>query len=449
MLSSFRTPTPRIAKSNSRNATRRFADTSQNRAHRRRNLCVEPLENRLVLDSTVVFNEIMYNLPGLDDGLEWIELQNQLSVDMDISQWSIEGGVDYEFAEGTVVPGRGYLIIAADAAAFEVATGVAGAQGPFVGQLSNGGEELRLINNSGRVMSRVDYGDSGEWPVGPDGSGASLARTSDTANVELPENWTHSVQLGGTPGSENFPPPPEFEALVEHGDPARLTVPSSTDDLMFNAVAWNEQNFDDANAPGWVDVDVGVGFDSTGTGVLDEFIDPQGDIQAIMQGQNATSLVRVPFHVSDVASLTNLELRTVYNDGFVAYLNGTEVARENAQAGSLSYNAAASGSVGSGPPALINTYGPSNIVASASSILVNSSLYTPNHMVDGTGFSGTAPNFLDSDGDGFPEHGTNPDGDMWVNGGNNLGSLPINREWARFFVGPKLFANEDASLELQ
>ena len=86
---------------------------------RRQQLGIESLESRLVLDSTVVFNEIMYNPPEeSDDGREWIELHNQLAVNMDISQWVLEGGVDYTFPDGTVVPGRGYLVVAADPIAF-------------------------------------------------------------------------------------------------------------------------------------------------------------------------------------------------------------------------------------------------------------------------------------------------------------------------------------------
>src|SRR5688500_16748092 len=53
----------------------------------------EMLEPRLALDSTMVFNEIMYNPSGSEgDSLEWIELYNQLAVDIDISDWAIEGG---------------------------------------------------------------------------------------------------------------------------------------------------------------------------------------------------------------------------------------------------------------------------------------------------------------------------------------------------------------------
>jgi len=65
---------------------------------RRRTRSIEPLEPRRVLDSTVVFNEVMYNSPGpTDDALEWIELSNQMAVDMDLSGWRLDGGVEFEF----------------------------------------------------------------------------------------------------------------------------------------------------------------------------------------------------------------------------------------------------------------------------------------------------------------------------------------------------------------
>ena len=73
--------------------------------------------------------------------------------------------------------------------------------GPYTGRLSNGGEELRLVNNDGRVMNVVDYRDGGAWPVVPDGSGASLAKRDPTSASEPAENWTPSPEVGGTPGA--------------------------------------------------------------------------------------------------------------------------------------------------------------------------------------------------------------------------------------------------------
>jgi CotH kinase protein/Lamin Tail Domain/Chitobiase/beta-hexosaminidase C-terminal domain/PA14 domain len=54
------------------------------------------------------------------------------------------------------------------------------------------------------------------------------------------------------------------------------------------------------------------------------------DVQSQMQKVNASVYIRVLFNVSSPASLELLTLRMMYDDGFVAYLNGQEVARRNA-----------------------------------------------------------------------------------------------------------------------
>ncbi len=56
------------------------------------------------------------------------------------------------------------------------------------------------------------------------------------------------------------------------------------------------------------------------------------DLEEAMKGRNASAYVRVPFTVTDPAVMETLSLALAYNDGFVAYLNGTEVARDNAPA---------------------------------------------------------------------------------------------------------------------
>jgi len=63
-------------------------------------------------DSVVVFNEIMYHPPANEAVMEWVELHNQMAVDVDLSGWSLAGGVDFKFAEGSVISGGGYLVIA-------------------------------------------------------------------------------------------------------------------------------------------------------------------------------------------------------------------------------------------------------------------------------------------------------------------------------------------------
>jgi hypothetical protein len=55
------------------------------------------------------------------------------------------------------------------------------------------------------------------------------------------------------------------------------------------------------------------------------------DVQGPMAGVNASAFLRLPFSVSNPA-VDALTLRMKYDDGFVAYLNGQEIARRNAPA---------------------------------------------------------------------------------------------------------------------
>jgi hypothetical protein len=54
------------------------------------------------------------------------------------------------------------------------------------------------------------------------------------------------------------------------------------------------------------------------------------DVQADMFGNNSSVYLRIPFEVTDLSSFNQLTLFMQYDDGFVAYINGTEAARGNA-----------------------------------------------------------------------------------------------------------------------
>ncbi|MCA9197151.1 MAG: lamin tail domain-containing protein [Planctomycetales bacterium] len=168
-------------------------------------LRMQTLENRLVLDSTVVFSELMYNPVG-NQNLEWIELYNQMAVDMDISNWQI-AGVDFTFPPSTILPAQSFVVVAKSPDDFFAAHGISAEYGPYGSRLSNGGESIRLLNNNGRVMDEVDYGDSFPWPVAADGSGASLTKVHLDKGSADPQNWTHSQAVGGSPRTFQLAPP--------------------------------------------------------------------------------------------------------------------------------------------------------------------------------------------------------------------------------------------------
>src|SRR6266536_686722 len=196
-------------------------------------------------DSTIVFNEIMYHPASNEPALEWLELHNQMAVNMDLSGWSLDGGVQFKFAEGTVVPGGGYLVVAVAPPALAAVTGYTNAYGPFVGRLSNSGERLELRNNNQRLMDWVEYGTDGDWPVGPDGGGVSVAKFNPNAASHPATNWTASAQIGGTPGASNFAGPNA----------------TATNTILVNmADAWKYQN----SGLDWGTTWRGINFDDTG-----------------------------------------------------------------------------------------------------------------------------------------------------------------------------------------
>jgi hypothetical protein len=64
------------------------------------------------------------------------------------------------------------------------------------------------------------------------------------------------------------------------------------------------------------------------------------DLESVLYGKSASAFVRLPFTVADGFVPARLTLRLRHEDGFVAFLNGVEVARANAPQ-SLAFNSAA------------------------------------------------------------------------------------------------------------
>ncbi|MDF7824028.1 lamin tail domain-containing protein [Pontiellaceae bacterium B12227] len=176
-------------------------------------------------DSVVVFNEAHYHPADDNTDVEYIELYNQLAVDVELSNWRIDGDINFDFPEGTVIGARSYLVVAKDPGALEAATGYSGALGPYDRDLSNSGDPVILYNNNRsfrtlpggtgsagsataelqarRIMDELNYEDTAPWPLGPDGSGFSLAKIDPATGTAEAGNWRVSTQPYGTPGSVN------------------------------------------------------------------------------------------------------------------------------------------------------------------------------------------------------------------------------------------------------
>ena len=169
---------------------------------RKLKLLPESLEQRIVLDSTVVLNEVMYH-PADNPSLEYVELFNQMGVDMDISGWHLTEAIEYTFPPRTVIPRGEYLVVSRQPDALREATGV-GSLGPFAGKLADEGETLRLLDRNDRQLDSLRYSNGGDWPLAPDGLGASLAKINPNSTSGPAAHWASSILVGGTPGVSNF-----------------------------------------------------------------------------------------------------------------------------------------------------------------------------------------------------------------------------------------------------
>ncbi|MEZ5323975.1 MAG: lamin tail domain-containing protein [Verrucomicrobiales bacterium] len=109
-----------------------------------------------------------------------------------------------------------------------------------------------------------------------------------------------------------------FSTIFEEGTAATAFVP--TDDSLGSS--WQTSGFDDSS---WISGTTGVGFE----GVPGDYKDIIQLPITGMQGVNASAYIRIPFQVDTPGALSGLQLSMKYDDGFVAYLNGVQVASAN------------------------------------------------------------------------------------------------------------------------
>jgi hypothetical protein len=104
--------------------------------------------------------EIVYNPVSGDQDDEYLTILNPTADAVDISGWTLSGGVEYTFAKGVVVPAGGTLYVSPNVVAFRSReSGPSGGQGLFVqgtGQhISNGGATIEFHAADGQLMDTV------------------------------------------------------------------------------------------------------------------------------------------------------------------------------------------------------------------------------------------------------------------------------------------------------
>jgi len=193
--------------------------------------------------------------------------------------------------------------------------------------LSVDGEMIGLQDPNQRAVDRLVYG-----PQTPD---VSQGRAPDGSN------WLDWSALP-TPGVANpvlLQPVITRTVLVAEDADKRAIVPLIEDQV---GDGWNsDPAFDDSAWVGIAGELGGVGYERSSG--YREMIGL--DVEMQMYGLNTTCYVRTPFHLDStlLGDVSELLLSLRYDDGFVVYLNGVEMARANFS-GSPQWDAQAEGS---------------------------------------------------------------------------------------------------------
>jgi hypothetical protein len=145
--------------------------------------------------------ELMYN-PTNSDDTEYIEVQNIGDDPLQLGGMQINSGVTFEFPAMELAPGATTLIVR-DIAAFTSKYGVVPSiAGQYVGQLSNSGEAIRLVDDFGQTILDFEYKDS--WYPITDGLSFSLVIVNPLAEPSTwgdRLSWRPSGDLEGSPGN--------------------------------------------------------------------------------------------------------------------------------------------------------------------------------------------------------------------------------------------------------
>ncbi len=124
---------------------------------------------------------------------QWVELLNRATEPVDLTGWRLDGGIDFRFTNGPVIPPNGYLVVARDAVALRAKwpEHAASILGDFAGRLQ-GGERFLLRDAAGNPVDETRVFEGG-WS---DGGGSTLELRDPGADHLNPAAWADSDESG-------------------------------------------------------------------------------------------------------------------------------------------------------------------------------------------------------------------------------------------------------------
>ena len=194
--------------------------------------------NSAPLIGKLIITEIMYHPVGLQSDLEFIELTNLGDAAQNLENWTLRGGVDFDFTAAHEIPAGNSLVLvgfdpadAPSANAFRGAYGITAGiplAGPWTdGNLDNGGDLIRIQRPDTPPLDEpdfypqiiediCDFDDAAPWPLAADGGGDSLHRILPASYGNQATSWTSELPTPGTPPLNDDPDGDGIPALLEY-----------------------------------------------------------------------------------------------------------------------------------------------------------------------------------------------------------------------------------------
>jgi hypothetical protein len=257
----------------------------------------------------ICVNEIMPDnesalIIGMGATPDWIELHNPTDMDIDLEGWSLTDDENDPklsvLPKGIVIPAKGFLILFAS------------------GDQSFGPEHLDFQLSSGGGIVGL---------YGPDGTGNVMTyglTDPDIAQARKPDCCEGDACVVpdpmGTPGVSNLTPKPMEVIVLAQGSMYKY---------------WDQGILPGPNwtAPGFVDMAWSTGPGPLGYG--DAHIATTVGYGLNGNSKYITTWLRTTFNVQGANTVTAAKVELLRDDGAVAYINGTEVARSNMPAGAI------------------------------------------------------------------------------------------------------------------
>jgi len=272
---------------------------------------------------TVVVNEIHYNPDLKTELVEFIELFNTAATPVNLSGWTISSAVDYTFPAGTTIPGGGFVVVSENTNAFRVKFGLT-PLGQWTGSLDNFGDRIVLKNAIGQTEDEVDYQLGFPWPTVGDLPGYSIELVNPAFDNDIGGNWRASLV-----------PSTQVQTLVN--DHSSWRYVKGLNEASSPSTLWRNPAFDDAL---WLTGITPLGYGET-------FITNSGTVLVDMLGGYTSVFLRKSFVVTNLSQFGGLTLEAQYDDGFKAWINGTNVidGQANVPPGELPYDGTALGEI--------------------------------------------------------------------------------------------------------